>query len=790
MPRAPWQRSRGVDAVLEQWRRDDAVRRDLALDRTLDPTAPDVLPLPDDLPEPVRDGLRARGVTSLYRHQRDALDLARAGRHLVVATPTASGKSLCFSLPLAERLAREPGARALALLPTKALARDQEHSLSALFTASKLDAVVATYDGDTTSDARRRARDRANVVITNPDMLHAGMLPHHASWSRFFASLRYVIVDELHALTGVFGSHVANVLRRLRRVARFHGGDPVFLCASATLGNPGAHASRMIGAHAVTLDRSGAPVGPRNVLVYNPPVVNPELGVRASYTRSAVRLAADLVRAKVPTLVFGGSRHAVETMLRYLRDRLRPEGVPDEALQAYRGGYLPETRRRIEQGLREGEVRCVIATSALELGIDLGDLDAVVCAGYPGTLAALWQRFGRAGRRGVGSLALLVTSAAPVDQYLARDPRWILGAPIEEARVDPNNVELLLQHLRCAAFELPFGAREAYGELSVEATRDALTVLAEEGSLHQSPERWTWVAEGYPAQRVSLRSVSELRVAVVEKENQRTLAELDHRSALLQLHPRAVYQHEGAPWLVESLDLEGRRALVVPSPHDWFTEATTRTELGVLHEEETAPLVGTEGGGPTATVGEVQVTTQVTGFRRVRFHTHEHLGQDRLELPPFVIETDACWITLPADRFDAACARMEAEGGEVSGRARVLDGLRGIGHALRSVASLALMCAPQDLGTSIELVAAADDDPGVVAPTLFLYDAAPGGVGLAERAFERRDVLLSQARALVEDCPCPHGCPACVSPGLDDGAGDRKQAALALLDALGAPTLQ
>lgn len=789
MPRAPWQRSRGVDAVLDRWRRDDAVRRDLALDRTLDPTAADVVPLPDDLPESVREGLRARDITALYRHQREALDHARAGRHLVVATPTASGKSLCFSLPLAERLAREPGARALALLPTKALARDQEHSLTALFSAAKLDAVVATYDGDTSSDARRRARDRANVVITNPDMLHAGMLPHHASWARFFSSLRYVIVDELHALTGVFGSHVANVLRRLRRVARFHGSDPVFLCASATLGNPGPHAARMIGAPVVTLDRSGAPVGPRNVLVYNPPVVNAEQGVRASYTRSAVRLAADLVQAKVPTLVFGGSRHAVETMLRYLRDRLRPEGVPDEALQAYRGGYLPETRRRIEQGLRDGDVRCVIATSALELGIDLGDLDAVVCAGYPGTLAALWQRFGRAGRRGVGSLALLVTSAAPVDQYLARDPRWILGAPIEEARVDPNNVELLLQHMRCAAFELPFAGREAYGELSAEATRDALSVLVEEGSLHKSGERFTWVAADYPAQRVSLRAVGEVRVAVIERESQRTLAELDHRSALLQLHARAVYQHEGAPWLVESLDLEARRAMVVPSPHDWFTEAITRTRLDVLYAEETAALVdGAE--GPTATVGEVQVTTEVTGFRRVRFHTHEALGQDRLDLPPFVIETDACWITLPADRFDAACARVTAEGGEVSGRARVLDGLRGIGHALRSVASLALMCSPQDLGTSIELFPAAEDDPGVVSPTLFLFDAAPGGVGLAERAFERRDVLLSQARELVMDCPCPHGCPACVSPGLDDGGGDRKQMALALLDALGAPTLQ
>ena len=788
MPRAPWQRSRGVDAVLEAWRGDDRVRRDLALDRTLGAAPGDPVPVPADLPDGVREGLRARGIETLHRHQRTALDLARAGRHFVVATPTASGKSLCFTLPMAERLAREPDATALVLLPTKALARDQEAALRSLFQASGLDVGVATYDGDAGADARRSARDRARVVLTNPDMLHAGMLPHHASWARFFGKLRFVVVDELHSLTGVFGSHVANVLRRLRRVTRFHGARPVYLCASATLGNPGEHASRMLGAPVVCIDQSGAPVPPRTLVVYNPPVVNAELGVRASYTRSAVRLAADLVRAEVPTLMFGGSRHAVETMLRYLRDRLRPEGVPDEALQAYRGGYLPETRRRIEQGLRDGAVRCVVATSALELGIDVGGLDAVICAGYPGTLAGLWQRFGRAGRRGVPSLALLVTSAAPVDQYLARDPRWIVGAPIEEARVDPNNVELLLQHLRCAAFELPFVGPEGFGDLSADATGDALAVLAEEGTLHRGGDRYTWVSDDYPAQGVSLRSVGDVRVAVIERDTQRTLAELDHRSALMQLHERAIYQHEGAPWLVESFDLEGRRAVVSPSPHDWFTEPVTHTSLEILRADETEPLTS-EPGAAEASRGEVQVTMEVTAFRRVRFHTHERLGQDRLDLPPYSFETDALWLTLPSDRFDAVCAQADAYG-ETGGRARVLDGLRGLGHALRSIASLALMCSPGDLGTSLALLPAADGEPGAVVPALFLYDATPGGVGLAERAFETREVLLSRARALVLDCPCTSGCPACVCPGVEHEASERKPIALALVDAFGAPTLQ
>lgn len=791
MPAPPWSRAKGVDVVLRQWRDDPSLRDGLVLDRALPPRFGLPEPIPDALPRRVADGLRARGVTALWKHQSDALSLALGGEGLVVATPTASGKSLCFHLPVIERLAAEPEARALYLLPTKALARDQERSLAELLRASGMPPAVAVYDGDTAPDARRAARDKARVIITNPDMLHAALLPHHASWSRFLSSLRFVVVDELHAYAGVFGAHLANVLRRLSRVARFHGASPRFLCGSATIANPAEHAARVTGAPLALVDRAGAPSGPRSVMVYNPPLVNTALGLRASHTRAAVRFAADLVRARVPTIVFGGSRSAVETMLRYLRDALVPEGVPEEALAAYRGGYLPELRRRIERGLRDGALRCVVATSALELGVDIGDLDAVVCAGWPGSLAALWQRFGRAGRRGAPSLAVLVAGPSPVDQFVARNPEWLLSAGVEEARVDPDNVAVLVQHLRCAAFELPFDEGERYGGLDKGATEDALTWLAEQKDVQRSKGRWHWVGGSYPAQGVSLRSASWEDVAVVDLDRDETLASLDRRSALLHLHPGAIYQHEGSPWRVERLDLDAGRAFVRPSDADYFTEPVTRTDVAVVEvAEEAEPKDDTDVG---CAFGEVTVTTRVTGFRRVRFHTHEALGNGDLDLPPSEMDTVGAWWVMPAAALATLGAiEVEDDAGAdpvKAGRARCYEALRGVGHALRAVASLALMCGAHDLdatlGGSRDGELPARDGARGGAPALFVFDGFPGGAGLAERVYERREEMWSRTRALVEGCACDEGCPACTGPGAETGPLARKRLALALMDALG-----
>ncbi|MGB5350957.1 MAG: DEAD/DEAH box helicase, partial [Polyangiales bacterium] len=435
----PWARPRGAAEVLERWR-SGSTWRNVTWSHAIEPHQASAVPMPGSLAPALVKAMHQRGIRELYSHQAQAFELASQGKHLVVATPTASGKSLCYNLPILQALVSDPSATALYLFPTKALSRDQEEALRAMMRDSGLSVGAITYDGDTPNDARRAARQQAGVLLSNPDMLHAGIMPHHTGWARLFSNLKYVVIDELHSYRGVFGSHLANVVRRLQRIARFHGSSPTFLFASATIGNPREHASRICGAPVELIDESGAPTGPRQLVVYNPPVVNAELGIRQSYIKTAVRLTQDLVRAGVPTLVFGNSRNGVEVMLKYLRDKLASDQIDPAAIHAYRGGYLPQTRRRIETALRAGEIRCVVATNALELGIDIGALDAVVCAGYPGTMAGLWQRFGRAGRRRDLSLAVLVSSSNPVDQYMARNPRQLVSAPIEHARIDPDNI--------------------------------------------------------------------------------------------------------------------------------------------------------------------------------------------------------------------------------------------------------------------------------------------------------------------------------------------------------------
>src|SRR4051794_4951268 len=508
--RGPWADSKGIDPVLVHWLASNYVKPCLMADETMDGSGASYAPLPEALAPPLVSALRARGIEQLYSHQAKAFTTATAKRSFCIATPTASGKSLCFHLPVLQALLEDPDARAMYLFPTKALSRDQEASVREMVGEMMLaggrpigGAVV--YDGDTPGDARRAAREKSGIVLTNPDMLHTGILPHHTSWARTLQHLRFIVVDEMHMYKGVFGSHVANVLRRLLRVAAFHGSHPVVIGATATIGNPLAHAARLFGMREDDLEligESGAPRGSRRFFLFNPPVVNAELGIRASYVKQAVMLASDLVKARVPTIVFGQSRNNVEVMLRYLRDKVvTPDGggVDASKIMGYRGGYLPEQRREIERKLREGDILCVVATNALELGIDIGALDAVVCAGYPGSIAATWQRFGRAGRRNGRSICVLVTSSAPLDQFLAREPEYLLGAPIEQARIDPDNPEILIQHLKCAAFELPFkrgdgvpGAPrslrslERFGSLDENETASALEFLVQHKVLHES----------------------------------------------------------------------------------------------------------------------------------------------------------------------------------------------------------------------------------------------------------------------------------------------------------------
>jgi len=819
----PWQGARGLAGVVRGWKRHPSLRSCLTLAETFPPRPAVTGPLPDDLSPAVVDALAARGIRSLYSHQERALALVREGRDVVVATPTASGKSLCYNLPVLDRLSRDPHARALYLFPTKALARDQEEALRGLLKDAGLSHGAVTFDGDTPGDARRAARERAGVLLTNPDMLHAGILPHHASWARLFADLRFVVVDEVHTYRGVFGSHLANVLRRLDRIARFHGSRPSFVFASATIGNPAEHASRIAGRPVVSVGESGAPTGERHVLVYNPPVVNPELGLRASYLKSAVRLAGDLVEAGVSTLVFGSSRNSVETMLKYLRDRLcRPgSGIDREAIHAYRGGYLAETRRRIERALRAGEIRCVVATSALELGIDIGSLEAVVCAGYPGSVAGLWQRFGRAGRRQAPSLSLLVASSAPLDQFFARRARRLVDDPVEQARIDPDNVEILVQHLKCAAFELPFEDGEGFGDVPPEATADALGFLTEHGVLHQgvSPNgapTWHWASDAYPATHVGLRNAGWDNFVIVdctaapgrtsgepvslgatqgaEGKGGKTLAEMDWRSTHTMLHVQAIYQHGGAQYQVEHLDFENHKAYVRRVDSDYYTDAMTYTRVTVLDEEDAAALAlgDAAAAAPNAAprhrlatgVGEVSVVQKVIGYKKIKFHTHETVGYGDVHLPEMQMHTTAFWTTFPEALVGEVSRRLlpARPGARPPSRPEVVDGVRGIGNAMQIVAAAGLMCDPRDLGLAVGDRRDPEGAPGTGGgggpgfdPTVFLYDRVAGGVGLAARLFHEREALVRRARELVVGCDCDDGCPACIGPepGLPAGGGRR-----------------
>jgi DEAD/DEAH box helicase domain-containing protein len=784
---APWESDRGVDAVLDRWLESKVVRPCVMADETVPGKSARMSAFPPSLPTQLAFALRGRGVEELYEHQALAFEAmcgqadGKPRRGVVIATPTASGKSYCFHLPVLATQLADPDARAIYVYPTKALARDQESALRELMRSAGLNRGAVVYDGDTPGDARRAAREQSGIVLTNPDMLHAGILPHHTAWARTFQNLRYVVIDELHTYKGVFGSHVANVIRRLMRIARFHGSEPVLVGATATIGNPAEHAARMFSideSELAAITESGAPQGERRVFLYNPPVVNAELGIRASYVKQAVMLATDLVKARVPTIVFGQSRNNVEVMLRYLRDKVSPQ-VDASKVMGYRGGYLPEQRREIERKLREGEILCVVATNALELGIDIGALDAVVCAGYPGSVAATWQRFGRAGRRKGRSICVLVTSSAPLDQYLAREPSYLLGAPVEEARVDPDNPEILVQHLKCAAFELPFKRGERFGTLDSNSTVDALQFLEQHGVVHENAGTFHWAADAYPANNVSLRSIGWDNVVIIDAEHDKTLAEIDWRGAHTMVHEQAIYQHDGECWQVEKFDYENHKAFVRKVKPDYWTDAMTYTTVNVLEEFGTGALAPTstasEPDWPTGW-GEVSVVEKVVGYKKIKFYTHENAGYGDVRLPEMQMHTTSFWMTVPEE----ICQQIP------QGRAAAIDGLRGVGVALETVATLALMCDPRDLGTTLGDTALDGSDdldredalppvprrvrggpaPGYN-PTLFLYEHTPGGIGLAERIFAQRDLLLARALRLVEGCPCVSGCPGCVGPTID-----------------------
>ncbi|MCE7032299.1 DEAD/DEAH box helicase [Lysobacter sp. GX 14042] len=737
-------------------------------------------PLPDSLPDALRAALQARGVHRLYSHQAEAWEAARRGGHLVVATPTASGKSLCYTLPVLAAAMGGPhgqasGSKALFLFPTKALAQDQVAELLELNRAGDLGVKAFTFDGDTPGDARLAVRLHGDIVVSNPDMLHQGILPHHTKWAQFFENLRYVVIDEVHTYRGVFGSHVTNVLRRLKRICAFYGARPQFILCSATIGNPAAHARALIEDEVTAITQSGAPSGERHVLLWNPPVVNPDLGLRASARSQSNRIARIAIKSGLKTLVFAQSRLMVEVLTKYLKDVFDHDPRKPARIRAYRGGYLPTERREVERSMRAGNVDGIVSTSALELGVDIGALDVVVLNGYPGTVAATWQRFGRAGRRQKPSLGVLVASSQPLDQYVVRHPDFFADATPEHARVAPDQPLILFDHIRCAAFELPFNDGEGFGPVE---SAPYLEVLAETGVVHHEGGRWEWIADSYPANTVSLRSVADGNFVVVDRGEgrQRIIAEVDYSAAALTLYEGAIHMVQSTPYQVERLDWEGRKAFVTRTRVDYYTDSIDYTKLKVLERFDGGPA-----GQGDCSHGEVHVVRRVAGYKKIRYYTHENIGYGPVNLPDQELHTTAAWWQLPQATLLAWFAS----------RQDALDGFLGAAYALHVVATVAVMADARDLQKAVgngdgawfavadaggrgQLRGAEGADGGSVdtvemqqfVPTVYLYDNFPGGVGLSEPLWTRQAELLRLAVELVGRCDCKAGCPACVGPVL------------------------
>jgi DEAD/DEAH box helicase domain-containing protein len=856
-----------LDTLLKRWNAEPTIRENVVEWRTLPARQPRFFSLPHGLHQALVAALNKSGITRLYTHQSLAWECIQSGKHPVIVTGTASGKTLCFDLPVLDTLLKDPQARAIYLYPTKALAQDQLSAIKDLLSAisdqpthlapsplplpsssalpyPSFPISPAIYDGDTSQSARPAIRSKARLVLTNPDMLHTGILPHHTAWAEFFRSLRFVIIDEMHIYRGVFGSHVANVIRRLKRVAQFYGASPQFILTSATIANPQELANKLTEVPVSLIDEDGSARGPKTFLIYNPPIIDHELGIRASLLKESVRLANDLLSHQVQTILFARTRRTVELILRYLRDSVSLDTESANAqVRGYRSGYLPRQRREIERGLRQGQVRLVVATTALELGIDIGQMGAALLAGYPGTIASTWQQAGRAGRGQLPSLSILVTSSSPLDQYLASHPEYFFGKSPELGLINPDNLLILLGHLRCAAFELPFQAKDGFGNLPPVKVKEFLDFLVQEHTLHQSGSKYYWMADNYPAQAISLRSASAETITLQTEIDGSVISigSVDSPSASFLIHPGAVYMHEAQTFLVEDLDFQNHLAHLRRTEVDYYTQPGGETSVRLIEKTAESSMIG-----GLKSFGEIQVTSQITGFRKIRWYTHENLGQEPLNLPPSELLTTGYWLALsdetvasldadglwtnnpneygsswkkqrdlarsrdsfhcqvcgapeegrPHDVHHKTPFRLFASADQANQLAnlitlcpschrraelavRVCSGLAGVAYSLGNLAPLFLMCDPKDIGVHSDPHAAIAEDK----PAIVIYDQVPAGIGFSERLFEMHADLIQRALELVASCLCTDGCPSCVGPGGENGSGGKREA-LALLRTL------
>ncbi len=824
-----------LDQLLERWHADPDISANIAAWEVQPASTAKFSPFPQDLSPRIIKALQVLGIQQLFTHQVAAWQQVKAGKNVAVVTGTASGKTLCYNLPVIDALLADTQARAIYLFPIKALAQDQQASIKEILAGTEGGLASINpqiYDGDTPSGIRSLIRTTSRLIFTNPDMLHAGILPHHTLWANYFKNLHFIVIDEVHTYRGVFGSHVANVLRRLMRIARFYGSFPQFILTSATIANPAELASRLIEAPVNLIDEDGAPHGEKHFIIYNPPIIDRKLGLRYSTLLESVRLAVDLIDSDIQTIIFGRTRHSVELLLTYLRQR---QNDSPETARGYRSGYLPSQRRSIEQSLRKGTVKSVVSTNALELGIDIGSLGAAVLVGYPGTIAAVRQQAGRAGRKNEPALSILVTASDPIDQYLAHHPDYFFERAPEQALIQPNNLLILLQHIRCAAFELPFQANEAFGSLPAEKLTEFLNLLEESGELHRSNSRYFWVADKYPAASVSLRSATADTV-LLQVESDRgtnTIGKVDQSSASWMVHPEAIYLHEGQSYRVESLDLDNHLARLHPSVEDYYTEPQSRTTVECLSLLKETPGIGSQ-----KRFGKLIVTSQVTSFRKIKWYTHEVLGTSLLDLPPTHLQTTGYWITLSEETVETLradnlwnndpndygsnwasirnqvlardlhhcqiCGALEIdrphhvhhkipfrnflntnEANQLNNLITVCpnchrrieqavhmrSGLAGAAYVLSNLAPLLVMCASHDLGVQSDPQSPLSQGQ----PAVVIYDNIPAGIGLSERLYEIQDELMARAREVIAMCPCLDGCPSCVGPAGENGVGGKKE---------------
>ncbi len=745
-----------IHQIIEKLQNDEEFKKNLTKWEVLPATPPQYKEFPNTLEEKLINALAYQGIHHLYTHQAEAIETILRGENVCVVTPTASGKTLCYNIPVLNEILKRPNTRALYLFPTKALSQDQLHELRSIIDYLDVGIKTFTFDGDTPTSARQAIKSAGQIVISNPDMLHTGILPHHTIWLKLFENLKFVVIDEIHYYRGVLGSHLTNILRRLKRICNFYGSKPQFICCSATIANPKELAEKIIEEPVILIDKSGAPRGEKHFLFYNPPVIDKDLGIRKSSTKEATRVASKLISKDIQTIIFARSRLQVELITTYLKDLAKKIKIDESKICGYRGGYLPTERRKIEEGLRKGEILAVVSTNALELGIDIGSLDACIIVGYPGSISSTWQQAGRAGRKQTPSLIIYIASSTPLDQFIVNHPEYFFQQPPENATLDPNNLYILSSHLKCAAFELPFMEGEKFG-LDEYSTKAILEYLQEEKILHKVRNQWYWSAESYPAQEISLRTAAPGNVVILDVENNgRVIGEVDFFSAPVEVYENAIYMHQSETYTIEKLDLEDRKAYARAVETDYYTDAELKVDIGIIDQcEETEEILHKK------VWGELKVTWLPTIYKKIKFGTHENVGWGEIHLPEQTMHTIGYWIEFSNEIFNEANIPIE----------QVSDTLVALATALRQVAPVEVLCDPSDIRPHALL-----KSPISQKPTVFLYEKYPGGVGIAEKIYHQHYELISSALSLLESCKCKTGCPSCVGPMVEAGKTGKENA--------------